>query len=238
VAGTKKQIPFLHLWAKLPRPSAGVWKRTPGREVLELLCGALWHLELAAEIGGGFPIDNMQTLHGGANVPWEDWLNQQPVPSIRSEEHQLTIHYTFRSPLNARLQSLVQTTLLANGALRIAGARDVLRYHLRRRGLSTLPAVLEDYRSILDSSGNFLTSPPLSRYKEQILKRVLIVVAFRDSIMHGELFSGASNESKKFRKLWIKGRLNQNRPKYSPAVIAQACRGVWENLVGGCVRRL
>lgn len=235
--GTQKQIPFSHLWNKLPLPSAGVWKRTPGREFLELLCGALWHLELAAEIGGGFPTENMQKLHGGASIPWADWLNHKPTPSVESVGCQLVISYTFHVGPNARLNSLVQTLTLANGALRLAGARDVLQHHLRSRRLS-LPAVLEDHRSILHSSGNFLAPSSLSKHKERILKRVLIVVAFRDSIMHGEAFSGSPDKSRKFRKLWINGRLHQNRPKYSPAVIAQACREVWERLASGCIRRL
>lgn len=235
--GSQQQISFTPLWQKLPRPPARIWRRTIGREILELLCSALWHLELAAAIGEGFPTATMQKLHRGAHVPWEEWLTQDPTLSVQSGECQLTIRYAFPLFFNVRYQSLLQTMSLANGALRLAGARDILRVTLRRAARHPqLPAVLEDYESILDSTGNFLTSPSLSQHKEQILRKVLIMVAFRDSIMHGETFSGRPDVCRKFRQLWIDGRLNRKQPKYSPAVIARACRCVWEKLVGSCVK--
>jgi hypothetical protein len=124
--------------------------------------------------------------------------------------------------------------LLANGTLRLAGAWDILESTLKR----TPFAVLDDYRNILESDGNFKVVSPYSKYKERILKNVLIVMAFRDSITHGEVFSGNKDRRGKFRELWIEGRLKGNHPKYSSAVIAQACRGVWENLVSVSVKYL
>ena len=73
--GTKKAILFTGLWQKLHAPPlTKAWGSVRGREVLELLCSALWHFELAAELGGGFPTEDMPQLFSGTHTPWEEAL--------------------------------------------------------------------------------------------------------------------------------------------------------------------
>ena len=60
---------------------------------------------------------------------------------------------------------------------------------------------------------------------------LLLVIAFRDSFMHGENPSG-SDPRRKFRAKWFAGDFVSTTPKipYSPAMIAQACQKVWEEI--------
>lgn len=234
MSSEQMQIQFTELWSKVPPPSAKVWNLSRGREVLELLCGALWHLELAAGTGGGFSTVAMGKLSVGGRPPWQEWLRMRPALSVEHSENQLAIGYSFSAHFDPPLRNLLQTMLLANAALRLAGARSIL---LERGLVKTPPAILGDYVSILQVDGNFKIPSPHPPDKTRVFRDVLIVVAFRDSIMHGETLTGKKDERRKFRDLWIEGRLKQNRPIYSSAEIAQACRGVWLNLVS-CLKHL
>lgn len=232
--GTKKQIPFTGLWQKLhASPAAKAWGNVRGREVLELLCSALWHLELAAEMDGGFSTKYMQELFRGTHTPWEEWLHSRPYLSIQSPGCQLILQYIFNTFPDARFNSLIQTALLADGALRLYGAQDVLRAELKKKGplLAKLPTVLADCKSILKATGEFRTSPSSFNSQEQILKSVIIVTAFRDSIVHGEKYSKKSDPIRVFRQKWINNDFKPNRITYSPAVIGRACKEVFEKLV-------
>src|SRR5262249_52279786 len=121
------------LYEKLPQSSHEVWKHNrPGmrrrnrlREVFQLLCGALCHLELAAKMGD-FPMENMEALHGGNPLPWEDWLSQAYHLSVQSERHQLTVQYDFTLSME-RPKIFLQNQLLGDSALRLAGVWDVLK---------------------------------------------------------------------------------------------------------------
>src|SRR5262249_9939959 len=161
-------------------------------------------------------------LLGGADLPWQEWLNQTPVPSVQSAKNGLTMHYSFHVSLDPRLKNLIQTMLLANGVLRLAGARDILISELSKNK-KPLPAMLGDYSSSLDRTGNFIILSANSKYKEGALKNAVIVVDFRESIMHVEVPQvkppyKKGEKIRKFRELWIKGQHTQKRPKYSPAV--------------------
>ena len=61
--------------------------------------------------------------------------------------------------------------------------------------------------------------------------QLVIVLALRDSLMHGEDPTGKmkSEPIPKFRDLWIKNQLHGI--KYSPSVIAEACYKVLEELM-------
>jgi hypothetical protein len=231
VRGTKKAILFTGLWQKLHTPPlTKAWGSVRGREVLELLCSALWHFELAADLGGGFSTEDMPKLFSGTHTPWEEWLTNKPQLLMQSVGCQLSIQYTFPVFPDARVNSLIQTMMLADGALRLAGARDILREELKRKSLPSakLPAVLMDCQSMLTQTGDF-RSPP-SR-KERVRKRVLLVIAFRDSLMHGEKYSRSSDPIKEFREKWIHNYFKPSRLAYAPAIIAQACKEVLEHLI-------
>src|SRR5712692_7618743 len=80
---------FTGLWNDLPPSTDNLWRNKhtqQKREVLHLLCGALWHLELAAAItDGDFSDDPMEVaLAAYANknpiAPWEPWTSLSPKP--------------------------------------------------------------------------------------------------------------------------------------------------------------
>ena len=59
-------IDFTKLWSHLPLEGYNGWIKTDWdnkREIIHLLCGALWHLELASRMNNGdFSEDNMAVV--------------------------------------------------------------------------------------------------------------------------------------------------------------------------------
>ena len=80
--------------------------------------------------------------------------------------------------------------------------------------------VLRDPKKILDNSGN-INSP----HRPLITQQALLVVAFRDSFMHGETPSTLEKPIWRYRKQWL------NSDAYNLETIAQACIGVWKDLL-------
>lgn len=157
----------------------------PWRESAELLCSALWHFDLAEQIGPFSPV-KISTLLGGTPVPWEAWLHQGHTVMLPSRE---SGPWTISMPTDPRFTIFVQSMLLGSMALRLAGAWRILyegknppkKQRRKSWARSLNDPVLRDPKKILDNSGNFNSpSPPL------ITQQVLLVVAFRDSFMHGE----------------------------------------------------
>jgi hypothetical protein len=94
---------------------------------------------------------------------------------------------------------------------------------------------------VFDQTDNF--KKPYDKKRQQYL----IVLAMRDSFMHGEIeeqekVNVLKKEAKRsknarqqlkrrmFRELWFKGKLEPRLP-YSPEVISKACREVAEELI-------
>jgi len=241
MSGTGRHIDFTALCETLPQASQEVWKQSrPGlrrrnrlREVFQLLCGALCHFELAAKMGD-FPLGNMEALHGGHPLPFEDWLNQDNQLSIQADAHRLTMQYNFPRAME-RPKTFLQNMLLGDGALRLTGVWDVLRIirptqaHPYRDPTRILNASGTFQRSLLDRpTGNFKSNDNTKRLQ------FLTILALRDAFMHGEISHGqASKDMRKrwrFRGLWFRGKLEPFLT-YSPAVIAEACRDVSEELI-------
>jgi hypothetical protein len=231
------QIDFTCLWKDLPPHTDTRWRAKhpkQKRELLHLLCGALWHLELAAEITGkNFSDAPMgDALDAPANkpiVPWEPWTSLAPNPpkvevDTGMDEHKLSMSYTYHTPISVPKRMHLQTLFLGDGALRLAGVYEYL---------NPKPAALSGddcFTDLLDEHGYFNPSIDTSTPLIDARVRLLLVIAFRDSFMHGERRDG-ENRRWKFRTNWFDGRFTQthNLP-YSPAIIAQACRKVWEEL--------
>jgi hypothetical protein len=234
-------IDFAALWQRLPKAHYPGWRRTRWdnrREILHLLCGALWHLELASQMTNrdfsASKIEGILNPNPEQNplAPWEPWtLNPHfPAPhdvTVRTEERMLTMRYVFCAPFPAYLPVHLQTVLLADGALRLAGAYELLP--------SPKPTTLGD----VDNFGDILTSDgslnrKIDRSDPLKDKRVclLLVIALRDSFMHGE---NAPDKKPRFefRNKWFAGYFvspNHDVP-YSPAIIARACQKVWEEIL-------
>lgn len=195
----------------------------PWREIAELLCGALWHFDLAEQIGPLSPVKTSALL-GGTPLPWAAWLQQGYTVTLSPKE---SGPWTISMPTDPRFKSFVQSMLLGSTALRLAGAWRILydgknpppKQQPKSWANSLKDPVLDDPGKILDHSGNFNSPhPPL------ITQQVLLVVAFRDSFMHGETPTGAG-PIRHYRKQWL------NLNDYNLETIAQACIGVWKDLL-------
>ena len=219
MANAKERVRFTELWALLPESEDIIWKQlvpsakaTVWGEIIQLLCGALWHLELASKIGDEFfPVERVPDL-------FKYWLESRENISAKSEEGELIMSCSIRGSVDNRLKDLIQSMLLADGTLRIAGIRQILidnKADISRQ-------VLQNPNNILDKDGEL--KPSCS----EIQKHVLIIVAFRDSFMHGERKPPKyEKEIATFREKWI---TMSHSIQYNLAVIASACREVWKSL--------
>lgn len=210
-----EEISFANLWQQIPDSDSRIWSKNVShrasdkaplswREVIELLCGALWHLELAAQIAP-FPAESFSEPQGSL---WKDWLEKRRQVSTQYNEGQFS-SYALDDSLTPRLRYLVQNMLLADSILRTAGTWWLL---------ST--------RGQLDEQYHVLQNP--EQADSSLKRQVLIVLAFRDSFMHGEMPPDRNGARFNFRKNWISGTLKDT--PYSPAVVAAAGRDVWRKL--------
>jgi hypothetical protein len=217
----EKNVGFTRLWDLIPKPKDRLWGSQ--REILELFCGALWNFEVAEKIKR-FPAADMQQSYGQASIlPWEDFIAEPRPISSHIEQRQLVI--TCASHSEDHITGMIQNVMYSNGALRLSGIWDILD---KKKIADSRPVMLEP-TDLLNEAGEFL-SPD---YPE-IRRHVLIVMALRDSLMHGEsppLGGHPSPKMKKsaeFRRRWIVGNYSF---KYSPSVIAEACKAVFTELI-------
>ena len=108
------ELNFNELWGKLPTENDLVWKaieptghRNQIRSTLELLCSALWHLELAYAIGE-FLKEKMfeyrdKLVENDENIPWEIWRTRLPKVEVEFSPNEqspktLDIKYEFCKP--------------------------------------------------------------------------------------------------------------------------------------------
>ena len=224
--------PFTALWQYLPNVGSELWSYNSKvaeriirqRSALELLAGALWHLELASELGE-FPKENMRTFFKGKGgntnpQPWEVWLEQSKGLSGEFLKDELLARYRFSSSSDPSVSFLLQSMLIADAALRIDGARDLLRRN--KNPDHFLFAKLEDIEGWLGKA-----SAGSQRLVEKIKMNLTILVTFRDSYMHGEKPDSKHRcrypQYSKFRENFF----NQ----YKLAQVVEACQEIWKELV-------
>jgi hypothetical protein len=228
------------LWKALNSLPRKVWKDTPGgsgdpppwREIAQLLCSAAWHFELAEKLQTPFSSKKMTTLLGKkAPWPWGAWLKyHQAFGHPPTEGHPWVTPMWIDSipgkPVDGRSLIFIQSTLLGDVALRLAGSWEILRdgkYHKPPKTWASSiidPIIDKSLDSLLDTCGKIKYPTTIL----PIMKQLLIVVAFRDSFMHGEI-SDKSNKRRKYRDLWIGSK------EYTPKVIGEACLGVWKGIL-------
>jgi hypothetical protein len=235
-------INFTQLWERLPPEEYRGWSKTESdwghedkrREILHLLCGSLWHLELASQItNGDFAEANMEVCLGSEHdrlAPWTPWASRSPAVrpevTVQAEERTLTIRYLFSPSIPSSSPVHFQTLLLADAALRLAGAYDLLPTSKRNR-LGN-----DKFQPLLKDDGSF--KQPYNLKISDAKLCLLFVIVLRDSFMHGE--NPPPDDRKRwwaFREKWFAGDFASNTPSfpYSPAIIAQACQKVWEEIV-------
>lgn len=215
------------LWNSLPAVGDSLWKYSPAdqsdlsarkREAVQLLAGALWHLELVAALG---PVDqnSLKTLHAGPNR-WEPWRNNPPALSTSSTHEALVVTHQLGDLSDTDTRVLMQSMLILDAAVRLDGARHILLTAGSRT--SDALAQRDIIEQWLDSKGCF--KPSTSALQRNVAK----VVCFRDSYMHGEI---STQKKQPCQKAFRKGPLMDE----SLASILAACEEVWKELV--CLAR-
>jgi len=217
---------FTPLWQCLPKVGSDLWsykskdpEKTRQRSALELLAGALWHLELASELGD-FPKEKMSKFFeakGGSKnpQPWEAWLEKPKGLSVEFPEDDLLLRYRFFGPLDSAVSFLIQSMLIADAALRIDGAREILS--LEFPNCSRCPD-----RNMMRTWIGCKTFTLKGSLKE-IKKHFIVVTGFRDAYMHGEIPDGESDRLRRFRVNFFN--------RYNLAQVAEACGEVCKELI-------
>lgn len=169
-----------NLWSLLSKTWPTANKDERKREILELLCTAVWHLQKAYELGN-IPRTKLKSLipkRVGGKTPLQQWVESGEWFDTNKTD----------------LNSTVQSMFIADAALRLDGVLWVLRDNsgLAKNAFSN--SVLADRKEM----DQWLTSSVFPGIKPNILGQVTIVVAFRDAYMHGEI-AGA-----RFHKDWPK----------------------------------
>lgn len=183
------------LWTYAPQPGHRVWKagirsqtkRSRRRNAWELMCGALWHLELAVSLGvvpsTTIEQSRSQQIQKYGGIPWEQLLKCRQKPSAVVIGDTLRISCGLPSSASPCLVYLLQSMLVADAAIRLDGARDILLRTWRRKHR---PLVLCD-RKTIESDAHWLGNDA-SRFSALPWHRrhIITIVAFRDWYLHGE----------------------------------------------------
>lgn len=160
----------------MPRDHS-VWRHVePGlhpqarwREIVELLCGATWHLEQAVKVSP-FDAEKYEELRAVDDRPWQTWLDSRDLGGPHGETHQV-------SDLAA---TNIQSMLLADAVLRLAGAWEILE-DMAKSGCCPSVAKMGTLNDALGSNGRVKIGT------DPAIERLLVLRAVRDTFMHGEL---------------------------------------------------
>ena len=169
-----------NLWSLLSKTWPPANKDERKREILELLCTAAWHLQKAFELGN-IPRTKLKSLipkRVGGKTPLQLWVESGDW----FDTHKTDLNFT------------VQSMFIADAALRLDGVLWVLRDNSGLAKNELHNSVLSDRKEM----NQWLSSSAFPSAKPTILEQVMIVVAFRDSYMHGEI------AGTKFHKDWPK----------------------------------
>ncbi len=222
---------FAELWDRVPWPSDSIWrysvpedsKPSRIRNALELLCGALWHLELARAIGN-FPTEGIIEYRENYKnfkkcIPWQAWVEHHNKVTAGFCADLLTIKYHFSNHPDVALLTLIQTMLVADAAFRLYGARDVLSRidSLKKQRLPILASPKEVASWLDKNSATFIDAAT------ELQKYVVTLIAFRDWYMHGEIPDEHA--------FWVLRRFRMNSiGSFSLSKIADSCLAVWIEL--------
>jgi hypothetical protein len=220
---------FSRLWKLIEFPNSSVWKEhgssTEGlrrfRNALELLASVLWHLELASSFGD--ISDEVSEAHRheitqlrGLPLPWKLWQSSRSGVTSFVDTDRLRVEFIFERPFERLLlQRPLQSTLIADAAMRLAGTMDVLASTFGE--ISPMFWKRKRWKSELNSA------QPMSRFASA----VLLITALRDRYMHGEM------TKQDFPLAEFRGRVAS---LYSILDIYRACLIVWVELCKLCAR--
>jgi len=220
---------FARLWRLLSAPGPELWREYRAavegperqREALELLASVVWHLELASSLAS-WPTQKMEQFYSqllcdqtDALTPWKIWVEHYNRVKVTRSQAQILIDFSLRERADVAVYA-VQNTLIADAAMRLDSAREVLR------PISNKDSLVLMKRSDLERG---LQSPPVPR----IVKATAIVVAFRDSYLHAEIATRNAPLADFRQKL---GAL------YNLFDVGMACLRVWTELYKLCMRSI
>jgi hypothetical protein len=223
---------FRQLWDILPSSCDSIWSHSVPEEsepsrirnALELLCGALWHLELAKALGDFSTLGVIEYRESykklEKRIPWQTWIEQYNGVNARFISDHLTINYQFNKCPDEVFLTLTQTMLVADATLRLYGSRDVLS-RIESLKLQKLPILApnKEVASWIDkNSTNYIKTAT------ELQKNLIIVIAFRDWYMHGEI-------PEEHEGWLLRSFRNKNIGSFTLLKIAEACLEVWIELV-------
>src|SRR5262249_47623818 len=131
---------FARLWRLLSGPGPELWRQYRAavegperqREALELLASVVWHLELATSLAS-WPTQKMDQFYSqllsdqtDALTPWKIWVDHYNRVEVTSSQAQILIDFSLRERADVAVYA-VQNTLIADAAMRLDSAREVLR---------------------------------------------------------------------------------------------------------------
>ena len=192
------------LWQLVPQ-NHDVWAHVePGRhaqarwrEVVELVCGSLWHLERAAQVGR-FDAEQYEELRNIDMRPWETWQ------ASRTAQPGETDGGTNLVTTN------IQSMLLADAILRLAGAWQILE-DMGKVNMSPTAKRLGKLRNAVAEDGS------LKPGTNEDIRGLLVLHAVRDTLMHGELSPDRRNAQHRHRDtLYASGT-------YGPTALFEHC---------------
>src|SRR5262245_9212059 len=223
---------FIQFWKLLSKPKPEIWReyraaaRGPKRqrEALELLASVVWHLELAHSLAT-WPKQKMEEFYSelldkqaDALTPWKVWVDHYNKVKVMTPPSatQILIDFSLRERADVAVYA-VQNTLIADAAMRLDSAREVLRPISNKNSFVLMKRLPLERR---------LQSPPVPR----IVKATAIVVAFRDSYLHAEISDKEKRSLALFRRT-LSGR-------YSLNDVGIACLRVGWELSKLCMRSI
>src|SRR5262245_4898233 len=223
------QVCFARLWKLLSAPEPELWREyraaTRGpkrqREALELLASVVWHLEMANTLAP-WPTQNMEEFYSDllyrqpdALTPWKIWVDHYNEVKVTLTVAQILIDFSLRERADVAVYA-VQNTLIADAAMRLDSAREVLR------PISNKDFLVLMKRSDLERGLQSVRVP-------RIVKATAIVVAFRDSYLHAEIATRNAPLADFRQKL---------STLYSLFDVGMACLRVWTELYKLCLRSI
>ncbi len=157
----------------------------------------------------------------GKGLPWAIWREQREGLSVKFDEGQLQVKYRFRESPDDSLTYLIQSTLISDAAIRLQGIRDMLKTICKGK-----PSLVLD-----KSMRNCLMTPQLTsrKFGNQDSKASCLAGGPSPFIAHGEIADPRYRE-KSDKKKFINFR-ESTLYNYRLADIAEACLGVWKELV-------
>ena len=149
------------------------------------------------------------------HIPWQAWMEKHSRVTTKAYADQLTIKYLFKKRPDVELFTLIQAMLVADATLRLYGAREVLRRidSLKPKEVLILAAPQKVASWLDNNSATFLDTAT------ELQKHLIIVIAFRDWYMHGEIPVN--------HEYWVLRRFRRNNiGSFSLSKIVEACLAV------------